>query len=128
MLTLTTLTGKAFENISRKVKFSFFPFPATFFTKSKTNLVIWATFNLSSANAFNLDQTNILLSGKGFMYTVYIETRQNKNRLANIFQLHTHKQYKNIYYYKKIQHAQLLIIQFLENIVRGKGENTDNWN
>ena len=35
-----------------------------FFTLTKTEIVIQVTFNLSSANAFNLDQSKILLFGK----------------------------------------------------------------
>ena len=36
-----------------------------FSTLSKTEIIIFVTFNLSSANAFNLDQSKHLLSGNG---------------------------------------------------------------
>ena len=35
-----------------------------FSTLSKIEIIIFVTFNLSSANAFNLDQSKILLFGK----------------------------------------------------------------
>ena len=34
------------------------------FTPSRRNFITWATFNWSSANALNLDQSKILLFGK----------------------------------------------------------------
>ena len=43
----------------------FSPFPTIFSTLSNTNFNFSVTFILSSANAFNLDKSKILLSGKG---------------------------------------------------------------
>ena len=41
------------------------PFHTLYSTLSKTEIIIFVTFNLSSANAFNLDQSKILSIGKG---------------------------------------------------------------
>ena len=41
------------------------PFPTMFSTLSKTEIIIFVTFNLSSANAFNLVWSKILSSGNG---------------------------------------------------------------
>ena len=41
-------------------------FPTMFSTLSKTEIIIWATFILSSATAFNLVTSKILLFGKEF--------------------------------------------------------------
>ena len=41
------------------------PFPTIFSTLSKTEIIIFVTFNLSSANAFNLDWFKILSCGNG---------------------------------------------------------------
>ena len=37
----------------------------------KTNLMFWVTLNLSSANAFNLDENEILSSGQEFFLALY---------------------------------------------------------
>ena len=44
---------------------SIFSFPAMFSTLSKTEIIIYVTFILSSANAFNLDKVKFLSSGNG---------------------------------------------------------------
>ena len=41
------------------------PVPTMFSTLSKREIIIFVTFNSSSANAFNLDQSKILSSGNG---------------------------------------------------------------
>ena len=41
------------------------PLPTMFSTLSKTEIIIFVTFHLSSANAFNWDQSKILSSGNG---------------------------------------------------------------
>ena len=41
----------------------FLPFPTMFSTLSKTEIIIFVTFNLSSANAFNLVWSKILSRG-----------------------------------------------------------------
>ena len=63
---LTTLRKITFENIVGKKCWlpAFFPFSMIFSNLLKTNLNFWVTFILSSANAFNLDQSNILSFGK----------------------------------------------------------------
>ena len=43
------------------------PFPTMFSTLTKTEIIIFVIFNLSSANAFNLVWSNILSCGKGLM-------------------------------------------------------------
>ena len=64
-LLLPTLRKKPLENIVRKGEnAAFSPFPTMFSTLSRTKIMIVATFNLSSANAFNLDQSRILSFGK----------------------------------------------------------------
>ena len=59
---------KAFENIVGKRENAgnqyFSPFPTMFSTQSEREIIISATLNLSSANAFNLDQSEILPFGK----------------------------------------------------------------
>ena len=49
--------ARPFENI---VETSIFSFPTMFSNRSKTNFNFSITFNLSSANAFNLDQSKVL--------------------------------------------------------------------
>ena len=44
---------------------AFSPFPTMFSALSKTKIIIYVTFILSSANAFNLDKVKFLLFGKG---------------------------------------------------------------
>ena len=44
-----------------------------FSTVSKTELIIFVTFNLSSANAFNLDRSKILSSGNGLKVLFFKE-------------------------------------------------------
>ena len=65
---LTTLKKKPFENIEGKGENAgnqhFFPFPTVFSTLPRTNFHFSVTFILSSANAFNLDQSKNLLFGK----------------------------------------------------------------
>ena len=54
-----------FENIVEKEKLlvqAISPFPTMFSTLSKTELIIFVTFKLSSANAFNLVWSKILLT------------------------------------------------------------------
>ena len=46
-----------------------FSIPTMFSSLSNTEIIILATMNLSSANAFNLDYAKILLFGKGFKNT-----------------------------------------------------------
>ena len=50
------------------------PFPSMFSTLSKTEIIIFLTFNLSSANAFNLVWSKILSCGNGL---------KNKCRFTN---------------------------------------------
>ena len=67
---LTTLRKKPFENLVGKGEnagnYHFSPFPTMFSTLSKTNINFSVTFILSSAKAFNLDQSEILSFGKEF--------------------------------------------------------------
>ena len=61
-----------------------FPFPAMFSTLSKTEIIISVAFNLSSADAFNLVWSKILLCGNGLIYTVskkLLHTLPNDNSL-----------------------------------------------
>ena len=51
------------------------PFPTMFSTLSKTEIIIFVTFNLSSANAFNLVCSKILLCGNG-LKNPYLFTKQ----------------------------------------------------
>ena len=51
---------------------TFSPFPKMFSTLSETNFNFYVTFILSSAKAFNLDQSKILSFGKGLKQTVHI--------------------------------------------------------
>ena len=44
------------------------PFPTMFSTRSKTGIIIFVTFNLLSANAFNLVWSKILLCGNGLSH------------------------------------------------------------
>ena len=44
-------------------------FPTMFSTVSKTEIIIFVSFDLSSANAFDLDQSKMLSSGNGLMAT-----------------------------------------------------------
>ena len=71
---LTTLRKNAFENIMGKGENAgnqhFLLFPQ-FSTLLKTNFYVWAIFILSSADAFNLDQSKILSFGKELMARVY---------------------------------------------------------
>ena len=46
------------------------PFPTMFSTLSKTEFIIFVTFNLSSANAFNLVWSKILLCGNGLNFSL----------------------------------------------------------
>ena len=67
----TTLRKKPFKNIVEKgenaVNQHFLLFPQCFLdTLSKKEIIILATFTVSSANAFNSDQSRILSSGKEF--------------------------------------------------------------
>ena len=72
---LTTLSKNPFQNIAGKGEnagdqhFLFFrncfqPYPSNHSSLSKYTIIILANFILSSANAFNLDQSRILLFGK----------------------------------------------------------------
>ena len=61
---LTTSTEKPFENIFRKGNQHFLLFPQCFLPFRKQVLIFLFKFILSSANAFNLDQSKILLFGK----------------------------------------------------------------
>ena len=44
------------------------PFPTMFSTPSKTEIIIFVTFNLSSANAFNLVWSKTLSSSNGLIF------------------------------------------------------------
>ena len=59
-----TLKEKTFENIVEKGENAVSPFPTMFSTLPKTSFNFSFKFILSSANAFNLDQSKILLCGK----------------------------------------------------------------
>ena len=52
------------------------PFPTMFFTLPKTEIIIFVTSNLSSANAFNLVWSKILLCGNGLI--TFSKTRFTK--------------------------------------------------
>ena len=43
------------------------PFPTMFSTLSKTEIIVFVTFNLSFANTFNVVRSKILSSGNGLM-------------------------------------------------------------
>ena len=62
----TTLRKKTLENIVGKEENAgnqhFLPFPTVFSTLSKREIIIFATLNLSSANAFNLVTSKILVA------------------------------------------------------------------
>ena len=61
---------EAFQNIVGKRENAgnhFSPFPKMFSTLSKTEIIIYDPFILSTANAFNLDKVKFLSSGKGLM-------------------------------------------------------------
>ena len=64
----TTLTNRAFEIIVRRGENTgyhpFLLFPIIFSTLSKTNIVIQGILNLSSAKAFDMDQSKILSFSK----------------------------------------------------------------
>ena len=49
-----------------------------FSTLSKTEIIIFVTFNLSSANAFNLDQSKTLSSGNGLKHTTDFKSMESK--------------------------------------------------
>ena len=48
--------------------------PTMFSTLSKTGIIIFVTFNLWSSDAFNLDQSKILLSGNGLSPVPWFQT------------------------------------------------------
>ena len=48
---------------------AFSPFPTMYSTLSKTEIIIYVTSILSSANAFNFDQVRLLWSGNGLMHS-----------------------------------------------------------
>ena len=58
------LGKKPFENIVRK---AISPFLTVFYTLSKTEIISFVTFNMSSANAFNLVWSKILSCGNGLI-------------------------------------------------------------
>ena len=64
------LKKKALENTVGKGenagKPAFSPFPMVFYTLPKREIVILATYSLSSANAFNLVSSKISSFGKGW--------------------------------------------------------------
>ena len=62
---LTTLRKKPLENIMGNGENQHFLLPTIISTHPKTNFPFSATFDLSSANAFNLDESKNLLIGKG---------------------------------------------------------------
>ena len=52
---------------------AFYPFPTMFSTLSKTYIIIYVTFILSSANVFNLDKVKFLSSGNGLNGLITIQ-------------------------------------------------------
>ena len=54
-----------------------FPFPTMFSTLSKTEMIIFVTYNLSSANAFNLVRSKILSCGNGLKGSERREKKRN---------------------------------------------------
>ena len=69
---MTCLGKKPFQNIVGKGEIwqpAFSPFPTMFSTLSKTEIIIYVTFILSSANAFNLVKVKFLSSGNGLRFT-----------------------------------------------------------
>ena len=74
--TMTPLGKKPFENIVGKEKLlvqAISPFPTMFSTLSKTEIIIFVTFNLLSANAFSLVLSKILLAGNGLRKEIGVE-------------------------------------------------------
>ena len=75
------LGTKPFENIVGKGEIactSNFSFSHKFSTLSKTNIIIFVTFNLSSADAFNLVWSKILSCGNGLSHKMpYYEIHHN---------------------------------------------------
>ena len=65
---LLTLSKKPFENIVGKGENDgnqhFLLFPTMFSSQSVTQIIIWITFEMLSANAFKLDWYQIFLFGK----------------------------------------------------------------
>ena len=69
----STLNMKSSENIAGKGKMlvtSIFSFSQNIFTNSKTNLIVFSQFILSSANAFILDQSKNLLLGEKLIFII----------------------------------------------------------
>ena len=58
---------------------SIFSFPTMFSTLSKTEIIIYVTFILSSANAFNLDLVIFLSSGNGIIATFQLSSAASLN-------------------------------------------------
>ena len=70
------------------------PFPTMFSTVSKTEIIIFVTFNLSSANAVNLVWSKILLCGNGLsmqILTLYHTILTFNNPVEEVFEKHWEK-------------------------------------
>ena len=64
---ITALRMKPFENIVGEGKMlvtAFYPFSTMFTALIKTEIITYVTFNISSANASNLDKSKLLSFGK----------------------------------------------------------------
>ena len=61
-------------------------FPTMFSTISKTKIIIYVTFILSSADAFNLDKVKFLSSGNGLIKE--FTTQSPIEKLDFVFTLH----------------------------------------
>ena len=75
---------------------AFSPFPTMFSTLSKTEIIILATFNLLSANAFNLDHFRIFSFGKELTHSLihHFETIPNSKKLQSTTEMGLLKDFK----------------------------------
>ena len=82
------------EQNAGKPEFS--PFPIMFPALSMTELIILATFDLSSANTFNLDQTKILSFGQELILSLihHFETIPNSKELQTTTEMWLLKDFK----------------------------------
>ena len=85
-------TMTPFENIVGKKENCFYKqfllFPTMFSTLSKTEIIIFVTFNLSFASGFNLVWFKILLCGNGLSNVMFKYMWENINSIQTICQQH----------------------------------------
>ena len=91
-----------------------------FSTLHKTNFKFSVTFILSSANAFNLDQSKILLCGKDLSHVYFIICNYYKFEKSTFLSFG-----KELIFYHTIQTFNTSGKEAFKNIV-GKGENAGN--